>query len=115
MFKHKPNKGEHMLNNVEGNQPTADETPIIDTSHELKWKRTYRKRLINCLALIENHGRPTTELLYENRKAKEALNNWNSDVATFVKHRMVLPTTQPVPQTELQKPDVKPIDTDGSN
>ena len=63
-----------MLNNVEGNQPTADETPIIDTSHELKWKRTYRKRLINCLALIENHGRPTTELLYEQRKAKEALN-----------------------------------------
>ena len=57
-----------MLNNVEGNQPTADETPIIDTSHELKWKRTYRKRLINCLALIENHGRPTTELLYEQRK-----------------------------------------------
>ena len=46
-----------MLENVEGNQPNTNETPIIDTSHELKWKRTYRKRLINCLALIENHGR----------------------------------------------------------
>ena len=115
MFKHKPNKGEHMLNNVEGNQPTADETPIIDTSHELKWKRTYRKRLINCLALIENHGRPTTELLYEQRKAKEALNNWNSDSATFVKHQMVFPISPPVPQTELQKPEVEPIDTDGSS
>ena len=41
-----------MLENVEGNQPNTNETPIIDTSHELKWKRTYRKRLINCLALI---------------------------------------------------------------
>ena len=101
-----------MLKNVEGNQPNTNETPIIDTSHELKWKRTYRKRLINCLALIENHGRPTTELLYEHRKAKEALNNWNSDTATWERHQMVLPTTQPVPQTELQKPNVDPIDTD---
>ena len=41
MFKHKPNKGEHMLENVESNQSTTDETPVIDTSHELKWKRTY--------------------------------------------------------------------------
>jgi|TARA_R100000482_G_scaffold118307_1_gene62314 hypothetical protein len=115
MFKHKPNKGEHMLENVESNQSTTDETPVIDTSHELKWKRTYRKRLINCLALIENHGRPTTELLYEQRKAKEALNNWNSDSATFVKHQMVFPLSQPVPQTELQKPEVPPIDIEFDN
>ena len=104
-----------MLENVESNQSTTDETPVIDTSHELKWKRTYRKRLINCLALIENHGRPTTELLYEQRKAKEALNNWNSDSATFVKHQMVFPLSQPVPQTELQKPEVPPIDIEFDN
>jgi len=104
-----------MLKNVESNQSTIDETPVIDTSHELKWKRTYRKRLINCLALIENHGRPTTELLYEQRKAKEALNNWNSDSATFVKHQMVFPLSQPVPQTELQKPEVPPIDIEFDN
>ena len=104
-----------MLENIESNQSTTDETPVIDTSHELKWKRTYRKRLINCLALIENHGRPTTELLYEQRKAKEALNNWNSDSATFVKHQMVFPLSQPVPQTELQKPEVPPIDIEFDN
>jgi len=104
-----------MLENVESNQSTTDETPVIDTSHELKWKRTYRKRLINCLALIENHGRPTTELLYEQRKAKEALNNWNSDSATFVKHQMIFPISQPVPQTELQKPEVPPIDIEFDN
>ena len=59
-----------MLENVEGNKTELNiEVKSLDTSHELKWKLTYRKRLINCLALIENHGRPTTELLYENRKA----------------------------------------------
>ena len=102
-----------MLENVEGNQPKLNEEvkePKLDTSHELKWKRTYRRKLINCLALIENHGRPTTELLYENRKAKEALNNWNTDSATFIKHRMVFKISPPEPQTELQKPDIEPID-----
>ncbi len=101
-----------MLHNVEGDQPTTDDKPIIDTSHELKWKRTFRKKLINCLALIENHGEPTQELLYELRKAKEALTYWNSDTAMWEKHQMVLPTTQPVPQTELQKPEVEPVNTD---
>ena len=101
-----------MLEHIEGQEPTSNDKPVLDSSHELKWKRTYRKRLINCLALIENHGKPTTELLFEMRKAKEALNNWNSDSATFEKHQMVFPISAPVPQTELQKPQVEPVNTD---
>ena len=101
-----------MLEHIEGQEPTSNDKPVLDSSHELKWKRTYRKRLINCLALIENHGKPTTELLFEMRKAKEALNNWNSDSATFEKHQMVFPISAPVPQTELQTPEVEPINTD---
>jgi|TARA_B100000073_G_scaffold339716_1_gene338577 hypothetical protein len=101
-----------MLKNIENNQSTQDDRPVLDSSHELKWKRTYRKHLINCLVLIENKGKPTTELLYEQRKAKEALNNWNSDSATFEKHQMVFPISAPVPQTELQKPQVEPVNTD---
>ena len=101
-----------MLEHIEGQRPTSNDKPVLDSSHELKWKRTYRKRLINCLALIENHGKPTTELLFEMRKAKEALNNWNSDSATFEKHQMVFPISAPVPQTELQKPEVEPVNTD---
>ena len=52
-----------MLNNQEMTSTT--EEPTIDTSHELKWRRTLRKKLINCLVLIENHGKPTQELMYE--------------------------------------------------
>jgi hypothetical protein len=28
------------------------------------------------------------------------------------KHQMVIPITEPVPQTELQEPEVQPIDMD---
>ena len=50
-----------------------DNKPSIDTSWELKWKRSLRKRLINCLARIENDGKPTQELGYELAKAKECM------------------------------------------
>ena len=86
--------------------------PMVDTSWELKWKRSLRKRLINCLARIENDGKPTQELGYEIRKLHEAFTYWNSDVASWVRHNMVIPTTQPAPQTELQEPEVQPISTD---
>ena len=86
--------------------------PIIDTSWELKWKRTLRKKLLNCLVLIENQGKPTQDLMYELRKAKEALTYWNSDTALSEKHQMIIPTTAPVPQTELQDAEVQPINTD---
>ena len=69
-----------------------DNKPSIDTSWELKWKRSLRKRLINCLARIENDGKPTQELGYEIRKLHEAFTYWNSDVASWVKHNMVIPT-----------------------
>ena len=85
--------------------------PIIDTSWELKWRRTLRKELLNCLVLIENHGKPTQDLMYRLRKAKEALTYWNSDTALWEKHQMVIPTTAPVPQTELQKPEVSNIES----
>ena len=90
----------------------SDNKPIIDTSWELKWRRTLRKKLLNCLVLIENHGKPTQELMYELRLAKDALTYWNSDTALWEKHQMVIPTTAPVPQTELQNAEVQPINTD---
>jgi hypothetical protein len=61
--------------------------PIIDTSWELKWKRTLRKKLLNCLVLIENQGRPTQELSYELRLARDCFNNWNTDAADWEKNR----------------------------
>ena len=86
--------------------------PTIDTSWELKWRRTLRKKLLNCLVLIENHGKPTQDLMYELRKAKEALTYWNSDTALWEKHQMVIPMNAPVPQAELQDAEVQPINTD---
>ena len=50
--------------------------------------------------------------MYELRKAKEALTYWNSDTALWEKHQMVIPTTAPVPQAELQDAEVQPINTD---
>ena len=89
-----------------------DNKPSIDTSWELKWRRTLRKKLLNCLVLIENKGKPTQDLMYELRKAKEALTYWNSDSAMWVKEKMVFPTSPPVPQAELQDAEVQPINTD---
>jgi len=50
--------------------------------------------------------------MYELRKAKEALTYWNSDTALWEKHQMIIPTTAPIPQTELQDAEVQPINTD---
>ena len=90
----------------------SDNKPSIDTSWELKWRRTLRKKLLNCLVLIEIKGKPTQDLMYELRKAKEALTYWNSDSAMWVKEKMVFPTSPPVPQAELQDAEVQPINTD---
>jgi|TARA_R100000541_G_scaffold32526_1_gene41278 hypothetical protein len=67
-----------------------------DTSWEMKWKRSLRKRLINCLARIENDGKPTQELGYELAKAKECFTYWNSDTADWVKHTHTFPTKDEV-------------------
>ena len=90
----------------------TNNTPTVDTSWELKWRRSLRKRLINCLARIENDGKPTQELQFELAKAKECFVYWNSDSAMWVKERMVFPTSPPVPQAELQDAEVQPINTD---
>ena len=90
----------------------SDNKPMVDTSWELKWRRTLRKKLLNCLVLIENQGKPTQDLMYELRKAKAALTYWNSDTALWEKHQMVIPMNAPVPQTELQDAEVQPINTD---
>ena len=58
----------------------------LDESFQMKWKRSLRKRLINCLARIENDCKPTQELLHELAKAKECFNYWSSDVADWEKH-----------------------------
>ena len=88
----------------------TDNKPIIDTSWELKWKRTVRRRAINILARIENDGKPTQELGYEIRKLHEAFTYWNSDTAVWEKHHMVFQTNPPMPQSELQQPQVPDID-----
>ena len=88
----------------------TDNKPIIDTSWELNWKRTVRRRAINILARIENDGKPTQELGYEIRKLHEAFTYWNSDTAVWEKHQMVFQTNPPMPQSELQQPQVPDID-----
>ena len=79
----------------------SETKPIIDTSWELKWKRSLRKRLINCLARIENDGKPTQELGYELAKAKECYVYWNSDTALWEKHQMVIETKDEKEYAEL--------------
>ena len=79
----------------------SETKPIIDTSWELKWKRSLRKRLINCLARIENDGKPTQELGYELAKAKECYVYWNSDTAIWEKHQMVIETKDAKEYAEL--------------
>ena len=79
----------------------SETKPIIDTSWELKWKRSLRKRLINCLARIENDNKPTQELHYELRKAKEAFTYWNSDTAMWEKHQIVIETKDEKEYAEL--------------
>ena len=79
----------------------SETKPIIDTSWELKWKRALRRRLINCLARIENDGRPTQELGYELAKAKECYVYWNSDTAMWEKHQMVIETKDEKEYAEL--------------
>ena len=83
-----------MLDN--NKKPTYD-----DTTWELKWKRSLRKRLINCLARIENDCKPTHELGYEIAKVKECFVYWNSDVALWEKHNMVIPT-KPISESSGQ-------------
>ena len=90
----------------------SDNKPMVDSSWELKWRSTLRKKLLNCLVLIENQGKPTQDLMYELRKAKEALTYWNSDTALWEKHQMVIPMNAPVPQAELQDAEVQPVNTD---
>ena len=75
--------------------------PMVDTSWELKWKRSLRKRLINCLARIENDGKPTQELGYELAKAKECYVYWNEDIAMWEKHQMVIETKDEKEYAEL--------------
>jgi len=79
----------------------SETKPIIDTSWELKWKRSLRRRLINCLARIENDGRPTQELGYELAKAKECYVYWNSDTAMWEKHQIVIETKDEKEYAEL--------------
>ena len=79
----------------------SETKPIIDKSWELKRKRSLRRRLINCLARIENDGRPPQELGYELAKAKECYVYWNSDTAMWEKHQMVIETKDEKEYAEL--------------
>ena len=89
-----------------------EDKPIVDTSWNLKWKTSFEDYLAELHYLDRTQKRPTQDLLYEVRLVKEALTYWNSDVATWEKHQMVIPTTRPIPQAELQEPEVQPISTD---
>ena len=74
-----------------------------DTSWEMKWKRSLRKRLINCLVRIENDGKPTQELGYELAKAKECFIYWNSDTDDWVKHTHTFPTKDKVNESLVKE------------
>ena len=74
-----------------------------DTSWEMKWKRSLRKRLINCLARIENDGKPTQALGHELAKAKECFTYWNSDTADWVKHTHTFPTKDEVNESLVKE------------
>ena len=63
--------------------------PTIDTSWELKWRRTLRKKLLNCLVLIENHGKPTQDLMYE-LKQKEKGNPYTLQELKASHHNFML-------------------------
>ena len=89
----------------------SDNKPMVDTSWELKWRRTLRKKLLNCLVLIENQGKPTQDLMYELRKAKEALTYWNSDTALWEKHQMVI-LLHTSSTNKTSRAEVQPISTD---
>ena len=79
----------------------SDNKPMVDTSWEMKWMRSLRKRAINILARIENDRRPTQELHYELRKAMEAFTYWNSDTAMWEKHQIVIETKDEKEYAEL--------------
>tara|TARA_R100000697_G_scaffold80561_1_gene92682 strand:+ start:177 stop:464 length:288 start_codon:yes stop_codon:yes gene_type:complete len=83
-----------MLKNVEGNQPTTNDKPIIDTTWNLKWKTSTEDWLVELLSLIRKQKEPTQKQAYALRKCKEAWTNWNSDSQDWIKHGMtiVLPT-----------------------
>jgi len=66
----------------------------LDDSHLQKWKRSLRKKLLNCLVLIENHKKPSEELAYELKKAKECFNNWR-DSGDFEKVSATYPLEEP--------------------
>ena len=87
------------------------EKPTVDTSWEMKWMRSLRKRAINILARIENDRKPTQELHYELRKAMKAFTYWNSDIAMWEKPQMIIHITKAVPQAELQEAEVDPIES----
>ena len=79
------------------------EIPTVDTSWEMKWMRSLRKRAINILARIENDRKPTQELHYELRKAMEAFTYWNSDTADWVKHTHTFPTKDEVNESLVKE------------
>ena len=50
-----------MLENVEGDQPTTNDKPIIDTTWNLKWKTSTEDWLVELLSLIRKQKEPTQE------------------------------------------------------
>jgi len=68
--------------------------PNSDRTHLLKWKRSLRKKLLNCLVLIENEGYPSDNLAYELKKSKECFINWK-DSGEFEKTSTSYPLPEP--------------------
>ena len=78
----------------------------LDESFQMKWKRSLRKRLINCLARIENDGKPTQELLHELAKSHISnlscgLHNLYQSPALTLRHRARLCDQYGVAHTSL--------------
>ena len=51
----------------------SENKPMVDTSWELKWRRTLRKKLLNCFSSDRESRQTYAELMYELRKAKKRL------------------------------------------
>ena len=54
-----------------------------DNKPFIKWKRSCRKELLQALLELESNDKPTPELHYHMRKAKDCLYYWDNNICFF--------------------------------
>jgi len=55
-----------------------------------KWKRSCRRELLQALLEIESNDKPTAEMHYHMRKAKDCLYYWDSDISAWEKNTVAI-------------------------